>query len=132
MTMNKRNIKEGLFTFEDGFSLIASKCKCCGKIDFPAKSFCTSCISEDVEVIRLKGKGILHTYTVTQVPTGHYLPPHAIGLIDLEEGVRITAQLAKQPEYHIGAKMEVSPVILYQEDGVDVQGYEFSEIEVAE
>ncbi len=130
--MDKKYIKDGIFTFEEGFSLIGSRCKRCGKTEFPSKDFCTSCLSEDVANIRLKGEGILHTYTVTHVPTGHFMPPHAIGLIDLEEGVRITTQLAKQSEYHIGARMKVSPAILYHEEGTDVQGYEFSEIEVTE
>jgi uncharacterized protein len=77
------------------YRLEAGKCKKCGHINFPARLICPACGAREFETIRLGGKGKLETFTVIHTaPDGFAdLAPYAVGIVELEEGVKILAQI---------------------------------------
>ncbi|MCK5057264.1 MAG: Zn-ribbon domain-containing OB-fold protein [Candidatus Aminicenantes bacterium] len=78
------------------YRMEAGKCKKCGSIHFPARLVCTECGTKEFETVRLSGKGELASYTVIRVaPTGFSdLAPYAIGIVKLDEGIRVMGQVA--------------------------------------
>jgi len=77
------------------YRLEAGKCKKCGHINFPNRLICPECGAREFETIRLSGKGKLETYTVIHTaPDGFAdLAPYAVGIVELQEGVKILAQI---------------------------------------
>ena len=78
------------------YRLESGKCKKCGNISFPKRIVCPECGSNEFEVLALKGKGKLVTYTIIRVaPEGFGdQAPYAIGIVELDEGIRIMGQIA--------------------------------------
>jgi len=70
---------------------------------------CGQCQSTDWEAIEACGRGTVHSYTILHhPPMPGYEIPIPIGLIDLEEGTRIVANLkgCELDAIHIGMKVE--------------------------
>jgi uncharacterized OB-fold protein/acyl dehydratase len=94
--------------FRDG-SLLIQKCSSCGKLRHPPRPMCGACQSSDWESIRASGKGTVHSYTILHhPPIPGYDLPIPIGLIDLEEGTRIVANIkgCEPDDIHVGMKVE--------------------------
>jgi len=77
------------------YRLEAGKCKKCKHICFPQRLVCPECGNKEFEMVRLSGKGKLETYTVIHTaPDGFAdLAPYAVGIVELDEGVKILAQI---------------------------------------
>jgi len=77
------------------YRLEAAKCQKCGKIFFPPRLICDRCQSRSFETVRMTGEGKLLTYTIIHVPPSQFVDeaPYAVGIVELNEGVRITAQV---------------------------------------
>jgi uncharacterized OB-fold protein len=80
--------------------LMASKCQKCGKVELPPRPICTKCNSQEIEWTELKGKGKIVSYTVigvgpwTMISEGYDREhPYCSGIVELEEGPRITTQI---------------------------------------
>lgn len=87
----------------------AGKCAKCGSIHFPSRLICPDCGNKEFSTIRLSGKGELATYTIIRIaPSGFGdLAPYAIGIINLEEGIKIMGQITdcNPEELKIGTKL---------------------------
>lgn len=77
------------------YRLEAGKCKQCSAIHFPGRLICPECRSKDFETIRLSGKGKLATFTIIRIAPAGYgdQAPYAVGIVELEEGVRMMGQI---------------------------------------
>jgi len=80
--------------------LMASKCQKCGAVELPPRPICTKCNSLEIEWVELKGKGKIVSYTVigvgpwTMVSEGYDRDhPYCSGIVELDEGPRITTQI---------------------------------------
>ncbi len=80
--------------------LIGSQCLVCGNVSIPQRQICSNCHSDQVERIQAQGKGTLAAFTVIYVPPtsmadAGYNPknPYCVGIVTLEEGPRISAQI---------------------------------------
>ena len=66
-------LRKGILRFpsspEEEPHLVASKCKSCGDIAFPPKTFCGKCESEEVEEVVLSNKAKVYSYT-NRLPNG--------------------------------------------------------------
>jgi len=127
----KVSIKEGAFIDSSGGGiLLAHKCKSCGQVFFPKVVFCLNCLGEDMEELKLGRRGKLYSYTIGRMPSAHFEPPHAIGYVDMPEGVRIFAPLKMKEDkpFRIGMEMEVVIETLWQEGDKEVIGYKFNPI----
>ena len=72
-----------------GVTLLASRCRVCGRTDFPARRVCVGCLSRDIEDARLSGRGSVHESTTVTRPPDGFQPGYVVGMIDLEEGPRV-------------------------------------------
>lgn len=98
--------------FYDGMEkqqLLVQRCNQCGKLRSPPSPMCAECNSLSWTSISMSGRGTIFSYMVHHHPPlpGFELP-HAVGLIDLEEGIRFMAGLDGIPiaEIKIGLPVE--------------------------
>jgi uncharacterized OB-fold protein len=77
------------------YRLEAGKCAGCGFIAFPPRVICPTCGAREFERTRLAETGRLLTYTVIRVPPEPFedQAPYAVGIAELDDGVRLTAQV---------------------------------------
>jgi len=109
----------------------AAKCTKCGKIFFPPRLVCNGCRGREFETVTLAQEGALETFTVIRVaPTGFGdETPYAVGIIKLDDGVRITSQVVDcdVEKLNIGdrVRLEFRKVQEDGESGVICYGYKF-------
>lgn len=113
------------------YRLLGTKCKRCGKESFPPVYVCKSCGSTEMEEVEMPRTGKLITYTVLHEPAEGYrrFAPIFLGLIELDNGVRLVAQLTDVTENEIEMGMQVHAVLRKLsedgEDGLIYYGYKF-------
>ena len=80
--------------------LMGSKCKRCGAIHLPLRPICPKCHGNEMELVKMKGKGKLVAYTVISVGPPMMCDegfdrehPYCSGIVELEEGVRIPGRI---------------------------------------
>ena len=89
--------------------LMASRCKGCGALHLPPRPICPKCHSREMTWEQMKGKGKLATFTTIAVSSTIMLNegygrdnPNCVGIVELEEGVRISGRIVgvdtKNPE----------------------------------
>jgi uncharacterized OB-fold protein len=77
------------------YRLEAAKCQTCGEIYFPPRLLCSQCRSRRFEMISLKEEGRLLAHTVIRVGPSQFADqtPYAVGIVELDDGGRITTQI---------------------------------------
>ena len=77
------------------YMLVGGKCSNCGKMYYPIKKVCRVCGSRDFEETKLSDKGKLVSFTVIRSPPSGYeeYVPYVVGIVELEEGVRVISQI---------------------------------------
>lgn len=77
------------------YRMEAEKCTGCGYVAFPPRRICPKCKNRKFEPTVLAPEGKILTFTVIHVPATQFSDeaPFAIGVVELDGGVRITAQL---------------------------------------
>ena len=94
--------------FRDGKILI-QKCSSCSTLRHPPRPMCGTCQSTEWEAVEASGRGTVHSFTIIHYPpVPGYEYPLAVGLVDLEEGTRIVANITgcENDEIRIGMKVE--------------------------
>ena len=78
------------------YRLEASKCRKCSKIYFPPRPLCSECRGREFDMTVLPNEGKVYTFTVIHVGTAQFADevPYVVGIIELTNGVKITAQIA--------------------------------------
>lgn len=113
------------------YRLQGRRCLDCGQLSFPPRLVCRKCRSRNSETYDFIGKGKLYSYTtIFQAPDRFdHIAPYMVGLIDLEEGVRVTAQLTDvHPDsVEIGMNLEMVIRQIYEDGpkGPILYGYKF-------
>jgi uncharacterized OB-fold protein len=113
------------------YRLEGRRCRACGALQFPPREACGSCRGRDLAVFRFSGRGTVFSFAeVAQAPRG-FSGPYLVALVDLEEGVRVTAQLTdvELEEAEIGMPVEMVTRRLQEKEpaghGYLVYGYKF-------
>ena len=77
------------------YRLEAGKCRSCGEIYFPPRLICSKCRSRQFRTVTLRDEGTLVTFTIIRVSTAQFADqtPYAVGIVELDGGVRITTQV---------------------------------------
>ena len=77
------------------YRLEANKCKNCEITFFPPRLICPQCKNRELEPTKLAETGKIFTYTIIRVPPHQFVDqaPYAVGIIELDDGVKITAQV---------------------------------------
>lgn len=98
--------------------LVASRCKSCGKLYFPARPMCPECHGKVMEPVELSGKGKLAAYSVIYIATTAMIQagfdrknPYCAAVVQLEEGPSICAQVVGADVAHPETIKIGSPVI---------------------
>lgn len=116
--------------YTNKYRLCATKCVACNKIYYPKKHLCI-CGSQNFEVIELSGKGTLVTFTQVVNPPELFkaMAPYCVGIVELEEGPRVMAQLADTCIKKLAINMPVSVVFrkMYEDgqEGIINYGIKF-------
>jgi uncharacterized OB-fold protein/acyl dehydratase len=89
--------------------LLIQHCTACGTLRHPPLPACANCGSLEWDAVESSGRGTLYSYVVVhypQVPSFEY--PLPIGLIELEEGTRVVANLGavEREEIAIGMRLQ--------------------------
>lgn len=92
--------------------LMIQECACCKTRQFYPRQFCLSCLSEDLAWIECSGKGTVYTYTVNRRAANSAmsdLVPYVVAAVDLDEGVRMMANIVNGPveAVKIGSRVRV-------------------------
>lgn len=80
------------------YRIEATKCKKCGKLFFPPRLICSACKSREFDKVKLSANGEIITYTVIHTPPSQFkdISPYAVGIVKLDDGINITAQIVDQ------------------------------------
>jgi hypothetical protein len=143
--MTQVPVAEGLFVETDaGPRLLGSRCATCGTPYFPKVAICRnpSCAPTGsggaIEDAEFGPKGTLWSYTIQYYPPpppakyDEPYVPYALGLIDMDEGVRVLARISTDDVTNVVAGRPVELVVekLYTAaDGNDVMTWKFREVE---
>jgi hypothetical protein len=78
------------------YRLEAGKCKKCSEVSFPPRIVCPNCKLQEFETIRLNEEGKLVTFTIIRVASDKFFgtTPFAVGIVELNDGVKVTTQIA--------------------------------------
>jgi len=113
------------------YRMRGKKCIDCGYLSFPPRIVCPECKSRNTEPYEFAGRGTLYSYTTIYQSPDRFdqMAPYFVGLIDLEEGVRVTAQLTDVTlkELEIGMELEMVIRQIYEDGprGPVLYGYKF-------
>jgi uncharacterized OB-fold protein len=100
MSANEPFTIEQFYKFLQQGKLLAGKCLKCGKIHLPPRPLCDNCYSKEFEWVTVSGKGKLITYTVINIAPQQFqdLTPYAVGIIQLENGLKIPGMIQGIPQ----------------------------------
>ncbi len=92
------------------YRLEAGKCKNCGKHFYPPRLVCDACACREFETATLGNKGTLETFTVIRVAPSDFSDqaPYAIGIVKLDDGVCLLAQVVDIDPEKIETGMRVT------------------------
>lgn len=90
--------------------LLIQRCKACSTLRHPPAPVCIECHSFDWDTVQASGKGKIYSFVVMHYPeVPPYDYPNPVGLVELEEGTRVIAQLVgiKPADIKIGQIVQV-------------------------
>lgn len=113
------------------YRLEASRCSACRLIEFPPRLRCRHCGAEEMEPAKLSGRGKILSYTRVYQPARGFRDAagSVTALIELQEGVRVIAQLTDVDAEDVATGQDVEMVVRRlradEEQGMLVYGYKF-------
>jgi uncharacterized protein len=130
-----------VFTWpSDDPQLLGGQCKSCGAITFPVQARCPRCGTESMAELALPRRGTLVSWTTQEFPpsvgyrgdpTGQSFEPFGIGLVQLDDVVRVESRLtACDPQgLDFGMEVELRIVPFYVDrDGTEVITFAFAPV----
>jgi uncharacterized OB-fold protein len=91
--------------------LLIQRCAICGTLRHPPRPGCAACGSLEWDTVRASGLGEVYSFVIYHhPPIPGFEVPYAVGLIALEEGVRMLSNIIDMPldEIEIGMPVEVT------------------------
>lgn len=139
--MTKVPFAEDVFTWpSERPQLIGSRCAECGAVTFPAQESCPRCGAVAMERHLLPTRGTLWTWTTQEfLPKEPYASgetletfrPYGVGIVQLDDEVRVEGRLTVADPAQIRFGMEVELVVVpfrEEEDGTLVMTYAFQPV----
>lgn len=93
--------------------LLIPRCKSCNKYFFYPREDCPSCLSSNLEWVRVSGRGKIYSYTVVRQaahPGFATDVPYILAIIELDEGPRMTSNVVDCRIEDVTVDMPVSVV----------------------
>ena len=119
--MNDQDFTRATFdSFLAAHKLMGTRCGSCGALYLPPRPLCTACYGDDMVWTEFSGQGKLLAFTTIHIaPTAMIdagygrANPYCTGVVQLEEGPAISAQIlgvdaTRQQEIVIGAPLQVA------------------------
>jgi len=128
---------EGLFAEDGTARVLGSRCACCGTPYFPRAAQCHNpgCAESRMQDCSFGGRGVLWSYSVANFPppSPHIFDtpfrPYAIGVVDLDCGLRMVGQMADDPAtIRVGDAVELVVDVLYHQDGAERTSWKFRRV----
>lgn len=125
---------DGLFRRgANGLSLLGSRCLSCGTSFFPQQVGCANpdCVEPQLAPVELPHEGVLYSFTWQSYrppPLFELEPwePYAIGLVELEPGLRVMGRLEiPREELAIGMAVKLAGHVMKKSEHGQVEGYVF-------
>ncbi|MCK4432286.1 MAG: Zn-ribbon domain-containing OB-fold protein [Candidatus Aminicenantes bacterium] len=113
------------------YRLEANKCSKCGIKFFPPRLICPECKNRELEKTKIAETGKIITYTIIRVPPHQFVDqaPYAVGIVELDDGVKLTAQIVDCDfeDLKIGQKVRIEFRKIFDEgeSGILCYGYKF-------
>ncbi|TET73512.1 MAG: Zn-ribbon domain-containing OB-fold protein [Candidatus Aminicenantes bacterium] len=113
------------------YRLEANKCIKCGIKFFPPRLICPECKNRELEKTKIAETGKIITYTIIRVPPHQFVDqaPYAVGIVELDDGVKLTAQIVDCDfeDLKIGQKVRIEFRKIFDEgeSGILCYGYKF-------
>ena len=101
---------EQFYKYTNQGKLMGGKCKKCGKVHLPPRPLCDKCFSKEFEWTEIPKKGKLLTYTIIHVapPQFQQMTPYAVGIVQLENGLKIPGMIRDVEHEKIKIGMELT------------------------
>lgn len=91
--------------------LLIQRCTGCGLLRHPPGPACVQCHSFEWDTLRPSGQGEIYSFVIIHQPLFEaFDPPHPVGLIALDEGVRLVAPLASSDRERLAIGKRVHAV----------------------
>jgi uncharacterized OB-fold protein len=92
--------------------LLVQRCRACGRHQYFPRGHCTHCFADDLEWVRVSGRGTIYSFTVTYQngsPGFRDELPYVLALVDLDVGVRMLTNIvgAQADALSVGASVQV-------------------------
>lgn len=96
-----------------------SCCQDCQRQTFPPKPLCPHCWSPNVGWSPLSQRGLLYSWTRIHAAPAVFTAesPYAVGIVDLDSGIRVACRLVDMPGLAFTPDMPMEMVVLHYEDG---------------
>ena len=104
--------------------LLIQRCTSCGTLRHPTEPMCGVCQSLDWDAVEASGRGTVYSFVINhypQVPAFDY--PLAVGLIELEEGTRLVANLTGIDPADISVGMPVEVEFVDHDDDLTLPAF---------
>ena len=81
--------------YPQAYRLEAARCKKCGKVFFPPRLVCNNCNGREFEQFKMQRTGKVVTHTIIRTPADEFSgeAPFALGIIQMDDGPRLTSQI---------------------------------------
>lgn len=110
--------------------IVYTRCSGCDSAAFPLRHVCPTCGSEQVTVEKASGRGKIYSFTSQHRASHPFFSddvPYTLLLVDLEEGVRLLANLVPSNETVIEVGMSVTAVFDDAEPALTVLRFQLTE-----
>ncbi len=136
----KKPVVEGLFAdTADGPRLLGSRCATCGAPYFPKGSIChnPNCTETKMEDVAFGPRGKLWSLAIQSYPPpppakfDEPFKPYAMGVIDLEDGLRVVGRISTEDLRTLAPDMDVELVLeplCREQDGTEVITWMFKPV----
>ena len=101
--------------------LVLQRCSGCGEHQFYPRPFCLACRSADLEWVEASGRGRLHTFSVVHRTADRAFAgdvPYVFGVVELDEGPRLTVNVVDTPLESLRCDMPVRVVFTEVGDAI--------------
>lgn len=113
---------------------LGTKCLDCNKISFPLAKYCPKCNSDNIIEHKLEktGRIIFFTHVTLAAKEMISYSPYALGIIELDDGIRVTGQIVdcKYEDLHDDLKVRMVFRILSSDgnEGLIRYGFKFKPV----
>ena len=83
-------------TYPQTYRLEAARCNKCEKVFFPPRLVCSKCKGREFTHFNMKRTGKVVTHTIIRTPSDEFSgqAPFAVGIVQMDDGARLTTQIA--------------------------------------